>query len=139
MLHFIPRVKDFLTIIHCSLYTESSFVCGRSADLDDSWSFAASNSLMHSIHRCTWKSLQFFIIVIMMASFMRVSWKACIWSKYSKYISAIERILHTTAKYTSSSSFVYLCLFFSLLQCMLKVYRFACGSEDVTHNTILND
>ena len=31
------------------------------------------NSLMHSIHRCTWKSLQFFIIIIMMASFMRVS------------------------------------------------------------------
>jgi len=38
--------------------------------LYDPWSFAASNSLMH---RCTWKSLQFFIIIIMMASFMRVS------------------------------------------------------------------
>jgi len=38
--------------------------------------------------------------------------------------------------YTSSSSFVYLC-FFSLLRCMLKVLRFACGSEDVTqYNTI---
>ena len=43
-------------------------VCG----LGDSWSFAASNSLMHTIHRCTWKSLQFFIIIIMMAWFMRV-------------------------------------------------------------------
>jgi len=43
-------------------------VCSR----DDPWSFAASNSLMRSIHRCTWKSLQLFIIIIMMASFMRV-------------------------------------------------------------------
>jgi len=43
--------------------------------LDDPWSFATSNSLMHSIHRCTWKSLQLFIIIIMMATFMRVSWK----------------------------------------------------------------
>jgi len=42
--------------------------------LDDPWSFASSNSLMHSIHRCTWKSLQFFILIIVMATFMRVSW-----------------------------------------------------------------
>jgi len=41
--------------------------------IDDPWSFAASNSFMHSIHQCTWKSLQFFIIIIMMATFMRVS------------------------------------------------------------------
>jgi len=34
-------------------------VCG----LDDPWSFAASNSLMHTIHRCTWKSLQFFVLI----------------------------------------------------------------------------
>ena len=27
---------------------------------------------MHTIYRCTWKSLQFFIIIIMMAWFMRV-------------------------------------------------------------------
>ena len=59
--------------------------------LEDPWPFASSNSLRHSMHRCTGKSLQFFIIIIMMASFMRVS----------------------TAMYTSSSSFVYLC-FFSL-------------------------
>jgi len=33
----------------------------------------------------------------------------CISSKYSKCISAIKRILYTTAMYISSSSFVYLC------------------------------
>jgi len=33
---------------------------------------------------------------------------ACISSKYSKCISAIKRILYTTAMYISSSSFVYL-------------------------------
>ena len=40
--------------------------------------------------------------------------------------------------YTSSFSFMYMCFFhFSLLRCMLKVQRFACGSEDVTqYNTI---
>ena len=37
--------------------------------------------------------------------------KACISSKYSKCISAIKRILYTTAMYISSSSFVYLCFF----------------------------
>jgi len=37
--------------------------------------------------------------------------KACISSKYSKCISAIRRILHTTAMYISSSFFVYLCFF----------------------------
>jgi len=31
ILHFIPRVKYIPTIIHCSLYTESGFVYGRSA------------------------------------------------------------------------------------------------------------
>jgi len=63
--------------------------------------------------------------------------KAYISSKYSKCISAIKRILYTTAMYTiyyrkytkripytttniSSSSFVYL-FFFSLLRYMLKV------------------
>ena len=52
-------------------------------------------------------------------------------------ISAIKRILYTTAMYTSWSSFVYLRFHFSLLRCMLKSSRFACGSEDVTqYNTI---
>ena len=31
VLHFIPRAKDLLTIIHCSIYNISSFVLGRSA------------------------------------------------------------------------------------------------------------
>jgi len=35
---------------------------------------------------------------------------ACISSKYSKYISAIKRILSTTAMYISSSSFMHLCI-----------------------------
>jgi len=42
--------------------------------------------------------------------------KACISSKYCKCISAIKRILYTTAMYISSSSFVYLC--FSLFSAM---------------------
>ena len=64
----------------------------RVCSLDDPWSFAASNSLMHSIHRCILRSLQFFIIIIMMATFMRVSSKL-VFHK-SKCISAIKRILY---------------------------------------------
>ena len=61
--------------------------------------------------------------------------KACILSKYIKCISAIHRMLYTTAMYVSSSSFVYLC-FFSLRRFMLKVQRFACSGEDVTQYNI---
>ena len=73
ILHFIPRAKELYQLYYTlfPLHWKQLrlwWVCS----LDDPWSFAASNSPMHSIHRCTWKSLQFFIIIIMMASFMRV-------------------------------------------------------------------
>jgi len=42
---------------------------------DDPWSFAASHSLMHFINRCTWTSSQYYIIISMMTSFMRMSQK----------------------------------------------------------------
>jgi len=61
---------------------------------------------MHSIHRCTWKSSQFFIIIIMMASFMRVTYELVI--HQSKCISAIKCIHSTTAMFIPSSSFIYL-------------------------------
>jgi len=41
--------------------------------LNDPWSLVASHSFMHFIHRCAWKSSQFHIVIVMMASFMRVS------------------------------------------------------------------
>jgi len=80
--------------------------------LDGPWSFVASNSLMHSIHRCTVLE----VIAVLQYNnhdgviHARVL-KACISSKYSKCISAIKRILYTTAMHISSSSFVYLCFF----------------------------
>jgi len=74
--------------------------------LDDPWSFAASHSLKHFINRCTWKSLQYYIIISMMTSFMRMSQKLVF--HQSKCIRAIKRILPTTAMYVSSSSFMYL-------------------------------
>ena len=46
-------------------------------NLNDPWSFVAFHCLMHFIPQRTWKPLQFYIIIIMMASFMRVL-KACI-------------------------------------------------------------
>jgi len=61
--------------------------------------------------------------------------KACISSKYSKCISAIKRILHTTAMYISSSSFVYLC--FSLYcDACLKCSVLRVGVKTL-HNTII--
>jgi len=45
---------------------------------------------------------------------LKVSKKAYISSKYNKCTSAIKRIIYTTAKYTSSSSSVYLRISFSL-------------------------
>jgi len=76
ILNFIPRAKAFsLTVIHWSLYTISTKqlrpweVCS----LNDLWPFAASHSLMHFINQCTWKSSQYYIIIIVMASFMHVS------------------------------------------------------------------
>jgi len=63
---------------------------------------------MHFVNRCTWKSPQYLIIIITMTSFMHVSQKLVF--HQSKCISAIKRILSTTAMYVSSSSFVYLCI-----------------------------
>ena len=72
ILHFIPRIKDLYQLLYTVPFTLKAASFMEVCSLDDRWSFAASNSPMHSIHRCTWKSLQFFIIIIMMASFMRV-------------------------------------------------------------------
>ena len=74
--------------------------------LEDDWSFAASHSLMHFINRCTWKSSQYYIIISMMTSFMRMSQMLVF--HQSKCISAIKRKLSTPAMYVSSSSFLYL-------------------------------
>jgi len=75
---------------------------------DDPWPFAASHSLMHYTNRCTWKSAQYYFIIIMMASFMRVSYKFVFHE--SRCISAIKIIHSTTATSTSSSSFMYFCI-----------------------------
>ena len=59
---------------------------------------------------------------------------ACIWSKYSKCISAIKRILYTTAMYISSSSFMYLC-FPLYCDAYLKSSALRVGVKTL-HNTI---
>ena len=91
--------------------------------LDDLWSFAASHSLMHFINRCTWKSSQYYIIISMMTSFMRMSQKLVF--HQSKCICAIKHILSTAAMYVSSSSFnnnrsVYACFKSSTLRVGVK-------------------
>ena len=61
---------------------------------------------MHFINQCTWKSSQYYIIIRMMTSLVRMSQKLVF--HQSKCICAIKRILSTTAMYVSSSSFMYL-------------------------------
>ena len=62
--------------------------------------------------------------------------KACISSKYSKCISAIKRILYTTAMYISSSSFVHLCISLCCDAC-LKSSALRVGVKTL-HNTIIS-
>ena len=76
--------------------------------LDVPWSCAASHSLMHFKNRRTWKASQYYIIIIVMASFMRVSYTLVF--HRSKCISAIKCMHSTTATYISSSFFKYLCI-----------------------------
>ena len=83
---------------------------------------------MHFINRCTWTSSQYYIIISMMTSFMRMSQKLvfhqskCIWPSrvYSLLPPCMYPRLHVFA-------------FSMLLRCMLKFKRLACGFEDVTH------
>jgi len=80
------------------------------------------------IKRCAWKSSQYYIIISMSTSFMRMSQKLVF--HQSKCICAIKRILSTTAMYVSSSSFIYLrfpcycnaCLNSSTLHVGLKTF-----------------
>jgi len=59
---------------------------------------------MHFINWCTWKSSQYYIIISMTTSFMRMSQKLVFHE--SKCICAIKLILSTTAMYVSSSFFM---------------------------------
>ena len=109
--HFIPRAKYFYLLLCTVPFTKKQFRSWEVCRLDDPWSFAASNSLMHFINRCTWKSSQYYIIISMMTSFIismmtRMSQKLVF--HQSECISAIKRILSTTAMYVSSSSFMHL-------------------------------
>jgi len=84
--------------------------------LDDPWSFAASNSLILSIHRCTWKSLQFFIVIIIMATLMRVSWKLVF---HQSLVNALAR--------SSVYSVLPQCIYPRLLSCIC-VFSLSCDA-----------
>ena len=102
------------TIIHCSLYTESSFVYGC---LQPKWPLVLrSLQLPHAFYT----SMYLEIIAVLRynnhdgvfrARALKSVWKSLYFIKYSNCISAIKRILYTTAMYTSFSC---TCVFFSL-------------------------
>jgi len=73
ILHFIPRAKDFTNYYALFPLQNKQFRPRGVCSLDDPWSFAASHSLMHFINRCSWKSSQYYMIINMMMSFMRMS------------------------------------------------------------------
>jgi len=101
-----PEQKTFTNYYALFPLHNKQFRAWEVCSLDDPWYFAASHSLMHFINRCTWKSSQYYIIISMMTSFMRMSQKLVF--HQSKCICASKRILSTTAMCVSSSSFMYL-------------------------------
>jgi len=105
ILHCILRTKD---VYYYALFPlqNRQFRPWEVCSLDEPWSFAASHSLKHFINRRTWKSSQYYIIISMITSFMRMSQKHVF--HQSKCICSIKRIFSTTAMYVSSSSFMYL-------------------------------
>jgi len=125
-----PEQKTFTNYYALFPLQNKQFRPWKICSLDDPWSFAPFHSLMHFINRCTWKSSQYYIIINMMASFMHMCLKLVF--HQSKCISAIKRMLSTTTKYVSSSSFMYL---------RFSCYCDAClNSSDlrVGLNTLLN-
>jgi len=80
--------------------------------LNDPWSFAVSHSLMHFMHR---SSMYLKVIAVLHYNnhdgvIHACGLKACVSSKCRKCISAIKRVLTTTAMHIPSSSFMYLCI-----------------------------
>jgi len=76
------------------------------------WSAAASHSLMHFINRCTWKVLLCYIIIIMMASFVRLSLMLVLHK--NKCVSANEPILF-------NYHHIYILVFFHVFVCSLPL------------------
>ena len=78
--------------------------------LNDPWSFAASNSLMH------FYTLMYLEVITVLhydnydGNIHACVLKSCISSKYNKCIRAIKRMLSTTTNVYTSSSYMYLCI-----------------------------
>ena len=103
-----------LTILHCSLLHWKQLRPWEVCSLDDPWTFAASNSLMHSIHRCTWKSLQFFIITIMMQSHSCVCLKKLVFHQSQVKALAPSSVYFTLLQCIYPRFLSCICVFFSL-------------------------
>jgi len=88
------------------------------------------------INRCTWKSSQYCIIIIMLAPVMRVSYKLVF--HRSECVSAIRRLLSTTAMYISSSSFTYLCIPCYCDACLKSSSSALRVGEKTLHNTTIS-
>ena len=108
ILNFIPRAKDFYLLYYTVPLTLKELRPWEVCSLFDPWSFAVSHPLIHFLNRCTRKSSQYNIIIIMMASFMHASYTLAF--HQSKYISAMRRIISTIATYIRSYIFIYLCV-----------------------------
>jgi len=108
-----------LTGLHCSFYTK---VASSFGGLQSKWPLVLRNlPLPHAFlnrYSWDWESSQCYIITIMMASFMHVSYTLVF--HQSKCISAMRLILSTVATYILSIFFhVFVCSL--LLRCMFKV------------------
>ena len=110
ILHFIPRAKDSYQLLYTVPFTlqAASSLGGLQPRLP---LVPGSLQLPHAFYT----SMYLEVIAVLYYNnhdgvIHACILKACISSKYSKCISAMKRILYTTAMYISSSSFMYLCI-----------------------------
>ena len=139
ILHFYTQSKRLLlTIVHCSLYTVSRSSLGG---LHPKWPPGALVLRHLQLPHAFYTSMYLEVIAVLHCNnhdgnIHTCGLKVCISSKYSKCISAIKRILYTTAMYISSSSFMYLCISLYCDAC-LKSSALRVGVK-TSHNTIWN-
>jgi len=87
---------------------------------------------MHFINRYTWKSLQYYILIIMMASFMRVSQKLVF--HQSKCISAIKRKHSVLLPRIYPRALMHLCVPYYCAACLK--FSTLCVAVKMLQNTI---
>ena len=119
--NFIPGPKNFQLV----LFPFTLKVVSSLGGLQPKWTLDLRSLPlpMHFIHRWTWKSSQYVMMIIMMASFMPVSYKLVFLQSKCIVIAPSSVYSSTIATYISSSSFMYLCVPYRCDVCLTSPAR----------------